>query len=96
MPLYTVQNDRLKELGLDSEASPFMPVGSEYKGWREYCELAKQYPNDTRYKSAAADEFKHMLVRLADALAEVKSIASADEKTALVDFLNEVLKEVSK
>lgn len=90
MTLYTVQNGRLHELGLDSEASPFMAVGSEYKGWVEYSELAKMHPGDTRYKAAAADEFKHMLVRLADALTAVKNMASADEQTALAAFLKEM------
>lgn len=90
MTLYTVQNGRLRELGLDSEASPFMPVGSEYKGWREYCELSKANPSDARYKVAAQDEFKHMLVRLADALTAVKGMASDEEKAALAEFLKEM------
>lgn len=90
MVLYTVQNGRLHELGLDSEASPFMHVGAEYKGWREYSELAKSHPTDTRYKAAANDEFKHMLIRLADAMLAVKSMASAEEQAALAEFLKEM------
>lgn len=90
MTLYTVQNGRLHELGLDSEASPFMPVGAEFKGWREYCELAKEHNGDARYKVAAQDEFKHMLVRLADALTAVKGMASDEEKAALAEFLKEM------
>lgn len=90
MALYKVQGGRIMELDTGSEASPFMAVGSEYKGWREYAELAQAHPNDSRYKVAAADEFKHMLIRLADALTEVKSMASADEQTALSSFLKEM------
>lgn len=90
MPLYTVSGGRLRELDADSEASPFMPVGSEFKGWKEYRELSEQHPADSRYKAAAMDEFKHMLVRLADALAAVKSMASDEEKAALAEFLKEL------
>lgn len=88
MPLYTVSGGRLRELDADSEASPFMPVGSEFKGWKEYHELYKS-TGDGRYKTAAMDEFKHMLVRLADALATVKSMASDEEKAELIACLDQ-------
>lgn len=90
MTLYKVHGGRIMELDEGSEASPFMAVGSEYKGWLEYTELAKSHPSDSRYKVAAADEFKHMLIRLADALTAVKGMASADEQTALASFLKEM------
>lgn len=90
MPLYTVSGGRLRELDADSEASPFMPVGAEFKDWKEYRELSEQHPTDDRYKAAARDEFKHMLVRLADAIMTVKSMASDEEKATLAEFLKEV------
>ena len=68
----------------------------EWNGYLEYKEKASA-SNDSRYKSAAGDEFRHALVALFDMIAEIKKHASSEpEKAELSSFWTELVNAMAK
>lgn len=91
MQLYAIENGELVKVSAQaSEKSPFDPVIDEFKAWQEYTKLYNE-TGDNKYAVAALEEFRHMLLRLANAIVKVDSMATTDaEKTELTNFFSAI------
>lgn len=89
MQLYAIENGELVKVSAQTpEKSPFDPVIEEFKSWQEYMKLYNE-KSDNKYAVAALEEFRHMLLRLADAIVKIDSMAATDaEKAELTNFFS--------
>ena len=83
--VYEIVDNQLVETTVATRArTPFDAVLDEYRGWREYTQLAGE-TKDTAYTAVAHEEFRHMLMMLSKALAAINGMAKDDAERAELD-----------
>lgn len=90
--MYVIQDNQLKpvDVGGKTRCEALDRLVEEWDGYMEYRQKAES-TGDTRYKTASADEYRHMLVALMDVMVAAKKHAMSDpEKAEFHSFWTEL------